>query len=95
MKLRICDGGRERIIPASLEVVEQAFAPEARIADSTEIAVADGARWLAALVVQMPGEPETFLLSGELGPAGAVSDRVDRAGALQRFRDFVSASWGC
>ena len=28
MQVRICDGGRESVLPASMEVVEQAFALE-------------------------------------------------------------------
>ena len=91
MNLRVCNGDRERTVPASLELVEQLFAPEAAIADGTEIAVADGTRWLAALAVHAPGEPEAFLLSGELSPAEVVSSRVTRPSALQWFRDFVLA----
>lgn len=36
MKLRVCDSGRERIVPASLELVEHTFAPSAAINDGTE-----------------------------------------------------------
>jgi hypothetical protein len=32
MNLRTCDGGRERVVPASPELVEQVFAPDATIA---------------------------------------------------------------
>lgn len=92
MNLRICDGGRERIVSASLELVEQTFAPEATIADGTEIGLADGARWLVALAVHAPGEPEEFLLSGDLGSGDMVSGRARRPVVLQRFRDFVLAS---
>jgi hypothetical protein len=55
MILRICDNGREQVVPASRERVEQVFAPEASIADGTEITLAEGDRWLAALAVGAPG----------------------------------------
>ncbi len=92
MNLRVCEGGHERIAPASLELIEALFAPAAAIADGTEIAMADETRWLAALVVHGPGASEAFLMSGDLGVDGVVSGRVDRAVALQRFRDFVLAA---
>jgi hypothetical protein len=91
MHLRICDGGRERIVPASLELVEQIFAPDAAIADGTEIAVAAAARWLAVLAVRAPGEPEEFLLSGDLGFGEAMAGRAARPVVLQRFREFLLA----
>lgn len=92
MKLRICEGGRERFAPASLEMVEQVFAPGVPIGDGTEITVADGERWLAAIAVGAEGDAEEFLLSGTLGEADAVSGRAARAEALERFRQFVLAS---
>lgn len=38
MKLRICDGEHESIVPASLEMVEQAFATGPPVRIGTEIA---------------------------------------------------------
>jgi hypothetical protein len=37
MKLRICDGEHESIVPASLEMVEQAFATRTPVRIGTEI----------------------------------------------------------
>ncbi len=91
MRLRICDGGHERLVPASLELVERVFAPDAAIADGTEIGVADGARWLVAMAVQAP-DGEAVLLSGESTGGESVAGRVDRATALQRFREFLVTS---
>jgi hypothetical protein len=55
MKLRVCDPGRERIVPASLELVERTFAPDASINDGTEITLAEGERWLAAIAIGAAG----------------------------------------
>jgi hypothetical protein len=96
MRLRICDGERERILPASVEAVEQTFAPEATIREGTEITLADGERWVAALAVgaQAGGGPECeeFLLSGDTAEHGPLSGRVLRDEVLQRFREFVLSS---
>jgi hypothetical protein len=92
MNLRICDTGRERIAPASLELVERTFAPGASMNDGTEITLAEGERWLAAIAIGTAGAADEFLLSGAVGEAAPVSSRVARSEALQRFREFVLAS---
>lgn len=97
MNFRICNGVRERIVPASIEVVEQAFAPEVAIQEGTEITLADGERWLAALALGAPsgvvsGESGEFLLSGESGEGTPASGRAGRSEILRRFREFVLAS---
>ena len=90
MILRVCDNGRERIVPASAELVEQVFAPEASIADGTEITLAEGDRWLAAVAVGEPGQAGEFLLSGAEGETPTVSGQAPRDVALRRFREFLS-----
>src|SRR5213080_2060631 len=92
MKLRICDAGRERIVPASLELLERTFAPGASINDGTEITLAEGERWPAAIAIGAAGAADEFLLSGAAGEAAPVSTRVTRNEALRRFRVFVLAS---
>ncbi len=94
MILRICDNGRERIVPASFELVEQVFAPDAPIADGTEITLAEGERWLAALAVGQAGGPAEFLLSGAIGESATVSGQAGRSDALRRFREFLSPGEG-
>jgi hypothetical protein len=94
MILRICDNGREQIVPASSELVEQVFAPDAPIADGTEITLAEGERWLAALAVGTPGGPAEFLLSGAIGEAATVSGQAGRSDVLRRFREFLSPEEG-
>jgi hypothetical protein len=99
MNLRICDGERERRAPASMELVEQAFAPGVSIREGTEITLVDGERWLAALAVSGPAggageETEEFLLSGATGEAVDPSGRVGRREVLQQFRQFVLSSVG-
>lgn len=94
MILRICDNGREQIVPASRELVEQAFAPDASIADGTEITLAEGDRWLAALAVGTPGGSAEFLLSGAVGETATVSGQAGRGDALRRFREFLTREDG-
>ncbi len=94
MILRICDNGRERIVPASSELLERVFAPEAPIADGTEITLAEGERWLAALAVGTPGGPAEFLLSGASGETATVSGSAGRSDTLCRFREFLSRRAG-
>jgi hypothetical protein len=90
MILRICDNGREQIVPASRERVEQVFAPEAPIADGTEITLAEGDGWLTALAVGTPGGPGEFLLSGAEGETATVSGQAGRSDALSQFREFLA-----
>ena len=85
MILRICDNGNEHIEPASPARVDEVLAPSAPIADGTEITVADGERWLTAMVVGPPGTPAELLASG----AGAAGERVrfvQAVGALDAYR---------
>jgi hypothetical protein len=84
--LRICDNGRERITSASLDLVEQTFAPEAPVSDGLEVSLADGDRWLAAIAVGAPGTSGEFLISGH---QAAISGTVSRSEALSRFREFL------
>jgi hypothetical protein len=91
MNLRICDSGHEQILPASIELVERAFASDAPIRDATEIALAEGERWIAALAVGTPGGPDEFLVTGADGEVPVPSGKVARAEALRRFREFMSA----
>jgi hypothetical protein len=94
MILRLCDNGRERIVPASSELVERVFAPGAPIADGTEITLTEGERWLAALAVGTPGGPDEFLLSGAAGETATVSGQAGRTDALRWFREFLSRREG-
>jgi hypothetical protein len=94
MILRICDNGREQVVPASRELVEQVFAPDASIADGTEITLAEGDRWLAALAVGVQGGTAEFLLSGAVGETATVSGQAGRSDALRRFREFLSRQDG-
>jgi hypothetical protein len=92
MKLRVCDGERERTAPASLELVEEAFAQNP-ISDGHEIALADGERWIAAVAVLKPPDGEAeFLVSGETRNEVPLSGRTSRSEALQRFRYFLETT---
>ena len=94
MKLRICDGEHDSIVPASLEMVEQAFATGISVRIGTEITLADGARWLAALALEPPTtrageEPLQFLLSGGTSGRAVVTGRLGRTEVLRRFRAVI------
>jgi hypothetical protein len=90
MRLRICDNGREQIVPASAELVERVFAADASIADGTEITLTEGERWLAAVAVGAQGSAAEFLLSGAAGDTATASGRVGRSDARRRFREFLA-----
>jgi hypothetical protein len=92
MILRICDNGRERIEPASAELVERVFAPESHLPDGTEITVAEGERWLTALVVGEPGTVAELLLSGADGDTATISGPAARPEAARLFREFMVPS---
>jgi hypothetical protein len=92
MILRICDNGRERIEPASVDLVEHVFAPASSLPDGTEITVAEGECWLTAMVVGAPGSAAEFLLSGAEGEAATVSGPAGRSEALRLFREFMVPS---
>lgn len=94
MKLRICDGEHDSIVPASLEMVELAFSAGTSVRIGTEITLADGARWLAALALEPPAprpgeEPLQFLLSGGTSGRAVVTGRLGRSEVLRRFRAFI------
>jgi hypothetical protein len=92
MILRICDNGNEQLEPASAERVEQVFAPGAPIADGTEVTLADGDRWLTAMVVGAAGSPTELLLSGADGETATVSGIAARSEVLRLFREFMAST---
>jgi hypothetical protein len=91
MRFRICVAGREHIVPASLELVERTFAPGVPINDGTEITLADGERWLAAIAVGAADAADEFLVSGAADEVAPASIRAARSEALRRFREFLLA----
>ena len=92
MILRICDNGNEQLEPASAERVEQVFALCAPISDGTEITLADGERWLTAMVVGAAGSPTELLLSGADGQNATVSGIAARSEVLRHFREFMAST---
>ena len=100
MKLRICDGDHDFVVPASLETVEQAFAAGVAVRIGTEITLADGPRWLAALALEPPAprageEPLQFLLSGGTSGRAVVTGRLGRSEVLRRCRAFIEETEPC
>jgi hypothetical protein len=92
MILRICDNGNEQVEPASPARVDQVFAPDAPIADGTEITVAEGDRWLTAMAVGAAGTATELLLSGADGETPTVSGIAARSEALRLFREFMAST---
>lgn len=91
MILRICDNGNEQVEPASPERVTEVFAPDAPIADGTEITVAEGERWLTAMAVGAAGSPTELLMSGADGETATISGVAARPEALRLFREFMAS----
>jgi hypothetical protein len=92
MILRICENGNEQVEPASPERVAQVFAPEAPIADGTEITVAERERWLTAMAVGPAGSATELLMSGADGEMATVSGITARSEALRLFREFMASA---
>ena len=92
MILRICENGNEQVEPASPQRVAQVFAPEAPIADGTEITVAERERWLTAMVVGVAGSATELLMSGADGETATVAGIAARSEALRLFREFMASA---
>lgn len=92
MNLRICDGGRERTMPASVELVERTLAPGTAIRAGTEITLAEGDRWLAAIAIEgrAPADETTdlYLLVGE-EETGKQLGPMERPEAVRWFVEFL------
>ena len=96
VKLRVCDGEGERIIDASVSVIEQALAPTVFVRPGTEISLSDGEQILVALSLGTPestssGQTGEFLLSIVNGEHASLSGPVTRGEALRQFREFMLA----
>ena len=92
MILRICEHGNEQVGPASAKRVAQLVAPEAPIADGTEITVAAGERWLTAMAVGTAGSATELLMSGADGETATVSGITARSEALRLFCEFMASA---
>ena len=90
MRLRICDGEFQRILPASRELLEEAFGPTSAAAPGTEITLADGDRWLSATVLALT-EGAVYLMAGRAGLGVIVMGRTPWDDARQQFREFFAA----
>jgi hypothetical protein len=89
MRLRICDGAGERILPASHELVEEIFAPESATAPGTEITLAAGEYWLSATVLGL-NDRAVYLMSGGAGVGVIALGHTRWNDARQQFRDFLT-----
>ena len=89
MRLRICDGMGERILPASRELVEEIFAPDGATAPGTEITLAAGGHWLSATVLGS-NDRAVYLMSGGAGVGVIALGHTRWNDARQQFRDFLT-----
>jgi hypothetical protein len=89
MRLRICDGVGERILPASRELVEEIFAPDSATAPGTEITLAADGHWLSATVLGL-NDRAVYLMSGGAGVGVIALGHTQWSDARQQFRDFLT-----
>ena len=89
MRLRICDGAGERILPATLERVEEVFAPDGATAPGTEITLAAGEHWLSATVLGL-NDRAVYLMSGGARVDVIALGHTKWNDARQQFRDFLT-----
>jgi hypothetical protein len=89
MRLRICDGAGERILPASRELVEEIFAPDSETSPGTEVTLAAGEQWLSATVLPSD-ERAVYLMSGGAGVGVISLGHTQWNDARQQFRDFLT-----
>jgi hypothetical protein len=92
VRLRVCDGDGERIVPASVLAVEQVFGGAIRA--GAEIALTGGEMSLVALALNTgeadaESEARQFMLSRIKGEHASLAGPLPRSEALQQFRQFV------
>jgi hypothetical protein len=92
VRLRICNGDGERIVPASVLAVEQAFG--AAIGAGAEFALTGGEMSLVAVALNTrdadaESEVLQFMLSRINGEHASLAGPLSRSEALQQFRQFV------
>ena len=88
MRLRISDGEFERILPATRQLLDEAFGPTTAAAPGTEITLTDGDLWLSATVLALT-EAAVYMMSGGRGMGVIVMGRTRWDSAHRQFRDFL------
>jgi hypothetical protein len=96
VRLRVCDGEGERIVDASVSIIEQAFASPVLLRAGFEISLSDGTHILVALSLGSPEytsgvQTAEFLLSRVNGEHASLSGPVTGEEALRQFREFMLA----
>lgn len=94
VRLRVCDGDGERIVPASVAAVELVFDPGAAIHAGTEISVTAGEVSLVAIALETregdtEGEVVQFMLLSISGDHASHVGPLRRSEALRQFCQFV------
>jgi len=89
MRLRICDGEFERILPATQQRLDEAFGPASAAAPGMEITLTDGELWLSATVLALT-EAAVYMMSGGRGMGVIVMGQTKWEIARRQFRDFLA-----
>lgn len=89
MRLRICNGEFERIVPATRERLDEAFGPATAAAPGTEITLTDGDLWISGTVLALT-EAAVYVMSGGRGMGVIVMGRTKWEIARRQFRDFLA-----
>lgn len=88
MKLRICDGEFERILPATAALIDEAFGPMNRL-PGTEITLAAEGRWLSATVLPLT-DHGVYLMAGGPGLGVISMGRTPWLDARRQFEAFLT-----
>ncbi len=91
MKLRVCSGEFERIMPATRELVDEILAPGSAAGPGTEITLVSDGRWLSATVLPLT-DLAVYLMSGGPGVGVISMGRTPWADARAQFRTFLAGT---
>jgi hypothetical protein len=89
MKLRICNGEFERIMPATRELLDEILAPGSAAGPGTEITLVADDRWLSATVLPLT-QLSVYLMSGGPGVGVISMGSTPWQEARQQFRTFLA-----
>ena len=89
MRLRVCNGEFERILPATSELLDEAFSPATAAAPGTEITLSNETLWLSATVLALT-EAGVYLMSGGRGMGVIVMGRTGWDAARREFHKFLA-----
>lgn len=89
MRLRICTGEYERIMPATRELVDEILSPGSAAGPGSEITLVAENRWLSATVLPLT-ELSVYVMSGGSGVGVISMGATPWREARQQFRAFLA-----